>query len=443
MSKRHITYAGELVEALSTNETRDQLQSELDELLTTGRDNCYVWIRDFGTDWVFYELSGSGAADPGLYRVGYTVDTDDVVALDGDPVEVIAKTTYEPVPNDTEESIEIIGDCVELVEAAVRTDGTVPIKLIEDGWSANGRYYPKDVLERDGATAFPAGTHMYWDHPTVSEAEERPERSLRDLSAVLISDARWQDDGPAGAGLYSDAKVMADYQPFVEQLAPHIGVSIRAAGVMNPGTAPDGEYGNLVERITAGRSVDFVTTPAAGGEIVSLFESVRATGPTPRKDKPMPPTNLDEVQRELTETKTKLDEATALGAWAAAERDRLREGALLTEARAAVTKQLGELAPEQQLPDITKARLVESTSTNPPMAADGTLDSAALTARIDEAVKVEREYLSTLAGGGRITGFGPSTGDDVDVTESAATVEDALGRLGLSESARKEGARGR
>jgi hypothetical protein len=447
MSKHQVTFAGSLLtEALSSNETRDQLQTELDELLTAGIDNCYVWIRDFGTDWVFYELSGSGAKDPGLYKIGYTVGADDVVDLDGDPVEVIAKTTYEPVPADTDESIDIVGDCVLLVESAVRADGTVPIKLIEDGWSANGRYYPKDVLERDGANAFPAGTHMFWDHPTATEAEDRPERSLRDLSAVLISDAKWMDDGPAGSGLYSDAKVMADYQPFVEELAPFIGVSIRAAGITNRGTAPDGQSGDLVERITVGKSVDFVTTPAAGGEIVSLFESVRATGPTPRKDRPMPPTtNLEEVQRELTEANRELAEATALGDLAAAERDRLREGQVITEARTAVTEQLAKLAPEQQLPDITKTRLVESASANPPMTTDGKLDTTALTTRVEEAVKVEREYLATLAGGGRITGFGPST-DDTDPTviaESEKGVEDAMGRLGLSESAAKEAARGR
>lgn len=432
-------------ESLSNNEKRDQLQYALDERF--GGERRYIWLRDFGDDWIFYELSGADVSDPGNYTIGYSVDDSDVVTLeDADPVEVIAKVTYVPKPQPTSESAEdVVGDCIPLVEATVRRDGTVPIKLIEDGWSENGRYYSADVLERDGATAFPAGTHMFWDHPTASEESDRPERSLRDLAAVLVSDAHWMAEGPAGSGLYADAKPIADYAPLVEELAPHIGVSIRASGYAHAGEA-DGQAGQIIERIAVGKSVDFVTTPAAGGEIVSLFESVRASGPPQRKETPMPepknPTDLAEAQRELTEARRQFDEATALGTIAAAERDRYREQLVLHEATDVVVAEL----IEAKLPDITKKRLVESVSLNPPTNDKGELDKDKLKTRVEEAIKAEREYLATLRGTGHVRGLGDT--DDTTVTESDASkteerLTSAFARIGLSESAAKNAAAGR
>jgi hypothetical protein len=178
-----------------------------------------------------------------------------------------------PLRESTSTAVVLDGPPCELVEA-LRRDGTVPIKLIAPGWSANGRYYGADVLERDGATAFPKGTHMYWDHPSASEESDRPERSLRDLAGVLTGDARYRVNGPSGPGLYADAQIMSDYQAAVADLAPHIGVSIRAEGAVAYGET-GGRSGQIVQSITRGRSADFVTTPAAGGRVITAFESHR------------------------------------------------------------------------------------------------------------------------------------------------------------------------
>lgn len=441
-----ITLNRELVEALSNNETRDQLSSELDErFASTSTDSSWVYVRDFGDDptgWVVFEVSGKGAPlDAGLYQLDYTI-TDDVVELDaGDPVEMISKTSYEPKPTTTDTSEALVGDVVPLVESALRRDGTIPVKVMAPGWSANGRYYGADILERDGSTAFPTGTHMYWDHPTATEAADRPERSLRDLSAITVSDARFDENGPAGAGLYADAKVLADYAPAVEELAPHIGVSIRAEGAVSYGEA-EGQSGQIVEGITVGRSIDFVTTPAAGGEIVSLFEAVRASGHRPpKKERPMPEnTDLTEAQRKLTE-------AEQLGAWAAAERDRdraeltkLREAGVLRDATTAVTEALAK----EPLPDITKTRLVREIAGNPPLTESGELDKVKLAARFDEAVKQAKEEHAAITGGGTVIGLGESLAPlAVDEATTTSALEQAFGRMGLSESAAKSAAAGR
>lgn len=165
-------------------------------------------------------------------------------------------------------------DLVPLVEKAVRKDGTVRVKVISPGWGSSG-YYAADVLERDGPKVFKAGTKMYWDHPTKEEESQRPERSLRDLAAELTEDARWEGDSETGPGLYAIAKVFGKYREAVDELAPHIGTSIRALGKAANGEA-EGRRGPVVSQLVSAKSVDFVTQPGRGGQVVqALFEAAR------------------------------------------------------------------------------------------------------------------------------------------------------------------------
>lgn len=156
------------------------------------------------------------------------------------------------------------------IDEALRSDGTVPIKIISPGWGTTG-YYPADVLERDAAV-FAKGTHMYLDHPSMSEAIDRPERSVRDLAAVLATPGRWVPDHPKGPGIYAEAEVLDTFRPVIDQLGPHIGVSIRAAGTGKQGTV-EGRSGTVVEALTKAHSVDFVTKAGRGGQVLSLLES--------------------------------------------------------------------------------------------------------------------------------------------------------------------------
>lgn len=167
----------------------------------------------------------------------------------------------------------LAGAFVPLREKAVRRDGTVGLRLIGPGWGSSG-FYPVETLRRDGPQVFTAGTKMYWNHPTLGQESERPEGDLRDLAAVLVSDARWEESGAEGPGLYADAKVFGDYAGAVEELAPYIGVSIRASGRATTGEA-EGRQGAIINALTAARSVDFVTEPGAGGRIVEMFEAAR------------------------------------------------------------------------------------------------------------------------------------------------------------------------
>lgn len=162
------------------------------------------------------------------------------------------------------------GALVDLDEA-LRPDGTVPIKLISPGWGSKG-YYSAEVLKRDGPAAWPAGTHMYLDHPSLTEAMDRPERSVRDLAAVLETGARWSDTHPQGPGLYAEANVFPQFRDAIAAMAPHIGVSIRARGTGRQGEA-EGRTGPIVESIDDGLSCDFVTKAGRGGQVLALAEA--------------------------------------------------------------------------------------------------------------------------------------------------------------------------
>lgn len=142
------------------------------------------------------------------------------------------------------------------------------ILIISPGRGSSGNY-PADVLERDGPQVIRAGTHMYLDHPGRAEERDRPERSVRDLAAVLETDAVWDPAGSDGPGLYAEARILPTMAPVVDALAEHIGVSIRGAGERDS----DGTITSLL----AVESVDFVTKAGRGGRVLEILESARTT----------------------------------------------------------------------------------------------------------------------------------------------------------------------
>lgn len=143
------------------------------------------------------------------------------------------------------------------------------VRLIEGDRQGASGYYSAGML-REHAGVFGAGTPMYLDHPTLSEGIERPERSVRDLAAYLVTDAAYEGDG-----LYADIEVYPHVAPVIEAMRDHIGLSIRASGTVEPST-DESIRGPVVTALTEAASVDFVTAAGAGGKIVELLESARA-----------------------------------------------------------------------------------------------------------------------------------------------------------------------
>jgi hypothetical protein len=379
--------------------------------------DIYCWVRDVFDAEVVYELSNKDDVSR-LYRRSYAVDDAGAVTL-GEPVSVVAVTSYVAATESGDpvaESADLVGDLVPLTEKAVAKDGGLKIKLIQAGQGSSG-YYPAETLKRDGPKVFTSGLHMHLDHPSVSEEADRPERSVTTLAGTLTSDARWEEQGPAGPGLYADAKVRSDLAPLIEELAPHIGVSIRALG--KAGTSEiGGKRVRTIEGITQAKSVDFVTVPGAGGKVLDLVESARQRhtgGGTPPPEDDGMEEKLNEANAKIADLETRLNEA---------ER-REREARLLQEARTLVVAKLAEAA----LPQPSRDRLVGQLAANPPTK-DGALDADALATAVKEAADAEAAYLASVTGTAyRVTGMGGGPADPPAVPtleESDKRIAEAL-----------------
>jgi hypothetical protein len=149
--------------------------------------------------------------------------------------------------------------------------GRLRVTLCTPGWGASGHYSPA-VLEAAGRDKiWPAGTQCFADHPTQRDLNARPERSIRDLAAVLVSDARW-----TGSGLVAEAQLLPGWVETLgkPEMAAVIGMSIRASAEVEMGEA-EGRRGRLVTKIVEGQSVDFVTRAGRGGRYEVLESGTR------------------------------------------------------------------------------------------------------------------------------------------------------------------------
>ena len=426
---------------------------------------------------------------------------------DGAEAKALGKTSMLPDGWNTDGSMKetAVAESVPLTEAT-RGDVTgrrMRIKLIDSGWGSSGYYRPSVLQEAADHGIYPAGTHMYFDHPGATESIDRPERSLRDLAAVLTDRTVYD-----GGALWNVAEVFTPYQRILAEMKDHIGVSIRASGTAEHGEA-EGREGTIITALTEGTSVDFVTRAGRGGQIVEVLEAAREQAsdsealawaksqvgvpfvfpeksPTPsvaeaETNTPAPPAQPLEETRMSGSTQpgtppsggapTEVSEAAQLRTDLAETKQRLAEAELeiaklgdqsreLTEARrdldearrenrrlrandAARTKATDALA-EATLPEVAHAKVIEAvTGPNVPLNDDGALDEAALVKSIKAAIDRERDYLSRFAesaGMGRVTGLGGATEPPVDTQKELGAV---FASLGMSESAAAVAAKGR
>lgn len=146
--------------------------------------------------------------------------------------------------------------------------------LIAADIEGSSGYYPAEVLVRDGAKAFPAGTHIYYDHPSETEGLDRPERSVRDIAGYLLDDAKFEETED-GRGLFSRIQFTERARLLAKELFPVIGLSIRAAGQIEETASGQ----RIVRSIDHGLSVDVVTRAGAGGRLVAMTESATPESP--------------------------------------------------------------------------------------------------------------------------------------------------------------------
>jgi hypothetical protein len=330
---------------------------------------------------------------------------------------------------------DLSGEYLQLREGAVAADGSAQIKIIQPGWGSSG-YYPADVLKRDGPKIFSSGLKMFWDHQTAVEEAERPEGSLDDLAAELTGNARWQESGPEGPGLYAPIKAFEAYAPSINDLSKSIGVSIRAAGRAAKGKAPDGKEGPIIQSLESARSVDFVTSPGAGGKILQLFEAARRTTPQQKQESEMDVKNLQEANALLTAQAAQI----ATLQESSKEIAKLRESVLIGQAASFVGGKLTGIA----LPAITKQRIAAELVAQMPVK-ENALDTTAYEALVDAKVKEAVAEIAAITGAGEVRGMGaaPTADDSKTLAESRTSMEESFALLGLNESTAKLAAKGR
>lgn len=145
-------------------------------------------------------------------------------------------------------------------------------RILEANVQGSSAYYPAEVLERDGARAFPANTPVYLNHPTMDEKWNQPERDAEKIIGYLATEASFESDG-----LYADIHIYSDRREWLMERAERIGLSIIALGEVEE-TAD----GPRLATLTVGQSVDVVTKAGAGGKFVTVLESAKEN-PAPKR----------------------------------------------------------------------------------------------------------------------------------------------------------------
>ncbi|MGN7250058.1 hypothetical protein [Arthrobacter sp. SAFR-014] len=168
---------------------------------------------------------------------------------------------------------QLIRESVSLSATPVVKSGRIRIKIIDAGKGSSGDYPASTIEAAVKDKVFAKGLHMYADHPGMTESFDRPERTIKDLAAVLETDAEWVAEESAA---YAEAKVFPHWREVISEMADDIGVSIRASAEVED--SKDGL--RTITKLLHAESVDFVTKAGRGGKIAEVLESARAVEAT-------------------------------------------------------------------------------------------------------------------------------------------------------------------
>lgn len=412
--------------AVSYSQIREAIRAHLNPNDLQGRSTWRYYVMDVYPGYAIVEDSLESC----YYRVDYTVDDKDKVT-----VGARTKVKVEYVP---------VAESLRLTEAVSKDEGgkVWDVTIIRKGWSKNpppnDAYYGEDVLA--AAAPLYEGARAYADHPTKREMQERPERSIRDLVG-WYENVR-VEDGRLKAELHLFETAVSWLSPILREKPDMVGLSHHALGRAKLGEA-EGRTGRIVEAIAKVVSVDVVTEGAAGGSFDRQLESHRSgiDGTENREEAPdtmewntvtlesLRQARPDLVQQiesaarqtartEVEQSITNLRESVTT---VSTENRTLRESVAKFQAEAAITKKLAG----SNLPEPARARVQALVEAAIPMK-DGALDTAALDAKLTEAITSEQDYL-TKVGGSPVKGAGDNT-TNTTLEEAMKNVEASLDR---------------
>lgn len=283
--------------------------------------------------------------------------------------------------------------------------GRYRIRIIAPGRGSTGMYTAPNLAE--SAPLFVPGTHMFFDHQTMTEDWERPERSVRDLAGVFESGAEIMPDG----SLEADIKVYPSVNGIIRERWTDIGVSINGWSVEEIG--PDG----VVPVLAGIQSVDFVTRAGAKGAVLEVLES---DGRWRVKNPPTPSNPTNRTQEEQAVKPEEIVKAVS-EAVAAAMPAAIKEAAALLAADQ--EKKVAE-AKKNEAPAVDPyeaAAKVAEAEDLPKEARARVLEAVKRGAGVDDAIEAERAYIKAIAPAPvvREDGAAKTGGDDVQVTSWA------------------------
>lgn len=140
------------------------------------------------------------------------------------------------------------------------------IRLLSAGQGSSG-FYPAEMIEQYGPTAFPAGTQVFNDHLTESEEwERRGQHSIKDLVGVTTSAPVYNAEEQS---LEADVKFFPNAADFVREAYEHFELSIEAMSYTND----DGVVEALIP--SPFNAVALVPKGGRDGKITALVESYR------------------------------------------------------------------------------------------------------------------------------------------------------------------------
>ena len=281
--------------------------------------------------------------------------------------------------------------------------GRYRIRIIAPGRGSTGMYTAPNLAE--SAPLFTPGTHMFFDHQTMTEDWERPERSVRDLAGVFESGAEIMPDG----SLEADIKVYPSVNGIIRERWTDIGVSINGWSVEEIG--PDG----VVPVLAGIQSVDFVTRAGAKGAVLEVLES---DGRWRVKNPPTPsnPTNTN-VQEEQAVKPEDICKAVS-EALAAAMPAAIKEAAAML----AADQEKKAVEAEKKAPAVDPyeaAAKVAEAEDLPKEARARVMEAVKRGAGVDDAIEAERAYIKAIAPAPVVRETGSGGADDVQVTSWA------------------------
>lgn len=316
---------------------------------------------------------------------------------------------------------------LEALDGITKSDprnGILEVKVIQPGQGSSG-FYPKEMLERDGPTAFPAGLQMYEDHPSLSQETEQPERRIREVWGQLATNSRFIESHPDGPGLYAFAEIPFDVKDFLEARRNMIGVSIRALGEAEPQMV-GGVEKLVVTTLSEGISVDFVTQAGAGGKISNIIEAAkRNIIEAAKRGK----TSADAEQHQKQESTMEKDYKTLYeSALKRAEQlEAERNAALLKISEAEKSRLIEKALQAADLAELCKSRIQKAFESKTADFSDGW--RGALATELEAAIKEESEYYQKIAESFQA---GSSVPESAALGESATT-ESATGSSDLAQ----------